>query len=259
MTQASMKAVLEQEEAKEVVKAYDGLQALLHEFMSEQHAKWVAAGDEVSQAKLKQPLLTRHGATQLLAVNFDPQLVKLLREVKYLLELGHEVPESALALNKLAEQFRVQRGSLQIICNKYNHIMQTMLDVEQPLLQQQLKAIDRALEKGQKHLTWKSHAINDFVRDTSTLVNDTYDTLHDLKTNMRGIQDVLNGWAANALIKRKPTATYSPEDFEEEHKQHLAARYADIGNEGKTIHKLLLESNKTLKVSKGPMMNAAAP
>ena len=65
--------------------------------------------------------------------------------------------------------------------------------------------------------------------------------------------------SANALIKRKPTATYSPEDFEEEHKQHLAARYADIGNEGKTIHKLLLESNKTLKVSKGPMMNAAPP
>ena len=69
----------------------------------------------------------------------------------------------ALELNKNAETFRVQRGSLQLITDKYNHIMQTMLDVEQPLLQAQLKAIDKALEKGQKHLTWKSHAIDDVV------------------------------------------------------------------------------------------------
>ena len=76
----ALKAVLEQEEAKEVTKAYDGLQAMLEEFVSEQHAAWVIGVEDVSQAKLKQPLLTRHADTQLLAVNFDPELVRLLRE-----------------------------------------------------------------------------------------------------------------------------------------------------------------------------------
>lgn len=44
---------------------------------------------------------------------------------------------------------------------------------------------------------------------------------------------------------------YAPDEFEEEHKGALAARYADISQEGKNVHRLLLESNKVLKVSKG--------
>jgi len=50
---------------------------------------------------------------------------------------------------------------------------------------------------------------------------------------------------------RKPTKTYLPDEFEEEHKASLNARYAEITAEGKTLHKLLLESNRVLKVSKG--------
>ena len=248
--QSTMKAVLEAEEAKEITKSYGSLNTTMTEFIEEQHNAWCKGVEDVSQAKLKQPLLRRE-ENGLIAVNFDPELVRLLREVKYLLELKREVPATALELNKKAETFRVQRGSLQMITNKYNHIMQTMLDVEQPLLANQLKLIDRALDKGQKHLTWKSHSIDDFVRETNTLVTDTYETLNELKRNMKGIQEVLNGWASKSLLVRKPTKTYSPEEFEEDHQQHLNARCADITNEGKTVHKLLLESNKVLKVSKG--------
>ena len=160
------------------------------------------------------------------------------------------MPDSALTLNKSAETFRVQRGSLQLIVGKYNHIMQTMRQVEQPLLQSQLKAIDKQLEKGQKNLNWRSHSIDDFVRETTTLVRDTYDTLQELHKNMKSIEEILNRWANESLIKRKPTKTYAPDEFEEEHKSALSARYADIAAEGKTVHKLLLESNKVLKVSK---------
>ena len=139
----TMKPLLESEEAKEVMRTYGNLLASLKEFEGEQHGEWGKSVEDVGQAKLKQPLLRRNDAS-LLVVNFDPELVRLLREVHYLLELGKEVPPTALELNKSAETFRVQRGSLQIITDKYNHIMQTMLDVEQPLLQAQLKAIDKA-------------------------------------------------------------------------------------------------------------------
>jgi asparagine synthase (glutamine-hydrolysing) len=89
------------------------------------------------------------------------------------------------------------------------------------------------------------------VRETTTLVKDTYDTLLALKTNMKDIQNVLAGWFKEPLLKRKSTKTYSPDDYQEEFKGHLAARYNDIGNEGKEIHKMLLKSNQVLKVSKG--------
>ena len=129
-----------------MTKAYATLFQSIKDFEADNHAEWAKGVETISDAKLKQPLLRREESTQLLAVNFDPELVCLLREVKYLLELGHTVPDSALTLNKSAEKFRVQRGSLQIIVEKYNHIMQTRRSVEQPLLQSQLKQIDKQLE-----------------------------------------------------------------------------------------------------------------
>ena len=126
-----------------------------------------------------------------------------------------------------------------------------MLSVEMPLLQAQLKQIDKALEKGQKHLTWRSHAIDEFVRETTTLVKEAFDTLTALKNNMHGVERVLEQWATVPLMKRKSTKTYTPSEFEEEHQMQLAARYAEISEGGKEIHKLLLASNRVLKVSKG--------
>ena len=45
---------------------------------------------------------------------------------------------------------------------------------------------------------------------------DAYETLLALKSNMKAIQEVLNNWASQSLINRKPTKTYPPEEFEEE-------------------------------------------
>ena len=126
-----------------------------------------------------------------------------------------------------------------------------MLSVEMPLLQAQLKLIDKALEKGQNHLTWRSHAIDDFIRETTTLVKEAFDTLTAIKNNMQGVERVLEVWATAPLMKRKSTKTYSPAEYEEEHQAYLAARYAEISEGGKEIHKLLLASNRVLKVSKG--------
>ena len=247
----TMRLMLDSEDAKEVTKLYTGLLASLREFEAVQYAAWGKGVDDVSQSKLKQPLLTRDAETRLLAVNFDPLLVRLLREVKYFIPMDKEIPKSALELHGKAETFRVQIGNLDLIVGKYNQILISMLDVEQPLLQAQLKAIDKVLEKGQKHLTWRSHAIDEFVREATTLIKEAFDTLNALKANMRAIQEVLNHWVENPLMKRKASKTYLPEEFEEEHAQQLAARYAEITEGGKEIHKLLLSSNRVLKVSKG--------
>lgn len=68
---------------------------------------------------------------------------------------------------------------------------------------------------------------------------------------MRSMQTVLDGWAEQPLLRRKTGKTYSPDEFEEEHAQQLAARYVEIAEGGREIHKLLLASNRVLKVSKG--------
>lgn len=67
-------------------------------------------------------------------VNFDPVLVRLLREVKYLQLLDIEVPERASALYSKVNVYRTQTGNLELTVNMFNEILATLLPVEKPLL-----------------------------------------------------------------------------------------------------------------------------
>ena len=91
---ATMRAMLESDEAKDVTKTYAGLLASLRAFEAAQYEAWGAGVEEVSQSKLKQPLLTRDDAADggRLHVNFDPVLVRLLREVTYFKTLDMDIP-----------------------------------------------------------------------------------------------------------------------------------------------------------------------
>lgn len=75
--------------------------------------------DCTSEAKLNQPLLQFHeDATPdlpLLAVNFDPALVALLRETKYFLLAGVKVPGAAAAIYQRADTYRLQIGNLDLM------------------------------------------------------------------------------------------------------------------------------------------------
>lgn len=75
--------------------------------------------DCTSDAKLNLPLLQFHeDATPelpLLAVNFDPALVALLRETKYFLLLQIRVPDAAAAVFERADTYRSQISSLELM------------------------------------------------------------------------------------------------------------------------------------------------
>jgi len=136
---------MNREEAKEVMKMYTTIMSSLDDFEHQKAEEWGADVERSSQSKLKLPLLIRvreaGGASgsaaaanavaavggsagggalepevegQLLQVNFDAALVRLLREVKYFLLLALEVPASALDIYKKAETFRRQTGACEV-------------------------------------------------------------------------------------------------------------------------------------------------
>ena len=110
-------------------QVYTATMSSLDDYEHQKVEEWGADVERSSQSKLKLPLLTRTKEgdseidAQLLAVNFDPALVRLLREVKYFLLLGLEVPATALEIYKKAETFRRQTGNLDIIVSQHNQMM----------------------------------------------------------------------------------------------------------------------------------------
>lgn len=99
----------------------------------------------------------------LLEVNFDPALINLLRETKYFLSLGIEVPTEARGVFDRSKTFRRHIGSLELIVAVWNRIQKTILPVELPLVKQQIDELWARLDEGLHNLDWNSPTIDKYL------------------------------------------------------------------------------------------------
>jgi len=95
-------SIKDREEYKDVRKLYNSLCKNLKEYNEHKIKLWEAGVEESTEGKLNKFLLVREetdvAVEGFVRVNFDPVLVRLLREVKYFLLLNIEVPEKASLL-----------------------------------------------------------------------------------------------------------------------------------------------------------------
>ena len=140
---------------------------MLYSFEDKTYTEWTEGVDVIAKTNLERPLLVRDASTELLSVNFNPQLVALLREVKYLEMLKEEsrvIPEKAAAVFEQNETYRKYLQNLDVTVHLYNSIRETVLDVEYPLIEGQLNDIDVQLEQAISELNWTSESnIRDFI------------------------------------------------------------------------------------------------
>lgn len=88
---------------------------------------------------------------------FLPQLVSVLREVSYLQGSGAgAIPPAAAEVYSCKESFQQLVASLELMGNRYNKVLRTVLEVEYPLVQGQLQDIDSKLREAEETLTWKT-------------------------------------------------------------------------------------------------------
>ena len=119
-------------EGQRATLKYEEMLVLLDEYEAATYQEWAADVDAKSNVNLDRPLLNRlSGGT--IAVNFDPQLASVLREVRYLSELNggdsSKIPVRAKSMFEQNEQFRAYLGNLDITVTEYNRIQETLLDV----------------------------------------------------------------------------------------------------------------------------------
>ncbi|MGH0132249.1 UNVERIFIED_CONTAM: hypothetical protein FKN15_049486 [Acipenser sinensis] len=109
------------DEAKLVFQKYEEMLNLLHKYCEHVYVKWTTQVDDDCQFNLEQPLILRDPKSNLIRVNFNKQLVAVLREVKYLTIQGQEdIPESAAGVFANSETFRKFVGNLDLIVSWYN-------------------------------------------------------------------------------------------------------------------------------------------
>jgi dynein heavy chain, axonemal len=145
----------------------------LIEFEKLWHAAWVR-NIEQRKAGLQAPLLVRHPETGALLVNFDKEIMQLIRETKYLQRAGIEVPEPAKMVLLQEEKFKFYYNQLNHTVREYEAALAQLQPVVKPLLKPHLEDMERKVSPGMFILTWTSMNIDGYlhrfkqVRTTAT-------------------------------------------------------------------------------------------
>ena len=80
----------------------------------------------------------------------------MLREVSYLSgsQMG-AIPPTAEEIYSSKESYRQMVANLELMVNRYNKVLKTVLEVEYPLIEEQLRDIDLRLKEAEEILNWK--------------------------------------------------------------------------------------------------------
>ncbi|XP_027547622.1 dynein heavy chain 9, axonemal [Neopelma chrysocephalum] len=236
---------LDSAQGRRVVQKYEEMIQLLDRYQEKLYLEWSQTVSEKSQYNLTQPLIRRDPETKLITVNFDPQLVSVLREVSYLSgSRAGAIPPMAAGIYSSRESYRQLVANLELMGNRYNKVLRTVLEVEYPLVQGQLQDVDVKLKEAEETLTWEMEGVWDHISGVVEGVHDLEQRLQKAKDNVELIQSIVGSWASPILERKdgKRDSVLSLEDCQ----SHLEKRYSLVREAGQRIHSLLKENQSLL-------------
>ncbi|KAM9002992.1 dynein axonemal heavy chain 9 [Sarcophilus harrisii] len=232
---------MEASEGKEMLQKYEDMFQLLEKYERKLYDNWCQTVSEKSQYNLTQPLLCHDPETKQITVNFNPQLISVLREVNYLKmrQTGY-IPEAATDIFSSREYYRQLIANLELMTNWYNKILKTVLEVEFPLVEEKLQDIDLQLRTAEETLNWKTEGIWDYIIKITASVHDLEQRIQKTKDNVNEIQNIMKTWES-PIFKRKDGKKESLL-YLEEHQEQLEKYYSFIKESGLKIHALVQEN-----------------
>ncbi|XP_078257485.1 dynein axonemal heavy chain 17-like [Rhinoraja longicauda] len=232
------------DEAKLLLNKYAEMKSLLDNFSGKVYDLWIIKVDEDCQFNLNQPLILR-SATGLISVSFSRKLVAVLREVYYLnIQEREDIPESGTDVFSMIKTFRNFVDNLDLIVGWYNKIKLTILDVERPLITNELSDIDFKLVKAEMQLHWNDPGVWEYIQEMRNILYDLERRMQKCKDNVEMMRLMMLEWSANPLFERGGNKKDSYLDLDAR-PQMLNKRYGIVREDGEKLHGLL-EENRIL-------------
>ncbi|NXQ74857.1 DYH8 protein, partial [Quiscalus mexicanus] len=162
--------ILASPEGKAVVQSYNKLAYVLVEFEVVYHNAWMK---EMSQLQyiLQSTIFVRHPTTEKFLVNFDPQILEIVRETKCMIKLGLEVPEQAFKLAIIEDKLKSNKLKLEGVIEAYEDLCKGTRNVFVNLLTPKMQRMEAVLRQGLTMLTWSSVTLETFFKEADQILH----------------------------------------------------------------------------------------
>ncbi|XP_074176492.1 dynein axonemal heavy chain 9-like [Rhinolophus sinicus] len=232
---------MESTEGKRMIQKYEDMLSLLEKYETRLYEGWCQTVSEKSQYNLSRPLLKRDPETKQITVNFNPQLISVMKEMSYLQprQMKH-IPETAAAMFSSREFYRQLVANLELMANWYNKVMKTLLEVEFPLVEKELQNIDLCLRAAEETLNWKTEGIWDYVNQITNSIHDLEQRIQKTKDNVEEIQNIMKTWVS-PIFKRKDGRKEGLLSMDDQ-RDRMEKYYSCIKESGLKIHALVQDN-----------------
>ncbi|XP_052062310.1 dynein axonemal heavy chain 5-like isoform X2 [Mytilus californianus] len=197
--------LLEGNDAKKIIKNYNKLAKCLLEFEVLYHRGWLRQ-IEAARSGLQSSVLVRHPESNELYVNFDPQILTMIRETECMARLGLEIPQLARTMRAKQTEYKDHYNALQMMLQETQRVKGKIPTAFEALMGPHISKVDTALEPGLIKLSWTSLNIQEYM-------DRVYKTLADLELLMDRAHDV-NEFRIESVLKEMAGTTLCqlPED-----------------------------------------------
>ncbi|NXG14817.1 DYH8 protein, partial [Grallaria varia] len=161
--------ILASPEGKAVVQSYNKLAYTLVEFEVVYHNAWMK---EMSQLgyPLQATIFVRHPKSEKFVVNFDPQILEIIRETKCMINLGLEVPERAVKIVITENKLNSNRCRIEDLLQRYEDLCQGTPNIFVNLLTTKMREVEEVFRQGLTMLTWSSPRLESFFQEADQVL-----------------------------------------------------------------------------------------
>ncbi|KAE8290438.1 Dynein heavy chain 11, axonemal Axonemal beta dynein heavy chain 11 Ciliary dynein heavy chain 11 [Larimichthys crocea] len=173
---------------------------LLQDFRDQVRSDWSRQLDSVCEFILDQPLI-QHEQQGMLGVHCRHQVETALRELRYVSrETDVELHPLTARLLTCRDDITQSYLSLSHMVSCYNQVVSDVLQVERPLIQDQLQDLNRTLSELQTE-TWTCEGVQHLVEQHRHRVLIFHSTVSEARANMDAMTHIIQGWAELQLLQ----------------------------------------------------------
>ncbi|KAI4493969.1 hypothetical protein M0802_009345 [Mischocyttarus mexicanus] len=236
--------IVNTEEGITIIERYERLVNIFSTKEENLFVEWVEAVPRTVDTGLNCNLMIKD-KRYILQLNFDPDLLAILKEVKYLKRMSHsDIPQEALEVSEKAETFRKFHMLLNATIDSYNDTRRSTKSVELDLIESELAEIDSMIFRGESELCWRSEGLLEYIVKLEELVNGLWKRVKASQMNVDKIKLILEPWTRMPLFERKDSRKDTLLCLDER-QERVSKRYAEVNKISEQIHSLL-EENKNL-------------